>query len=287
MNSANKFIRNVRGPGSASLILLTLCGCGTSGSPAVNPNPNFVVWDGTAYLGKPDLTSLGMIPITSLSTALLWGGDGKDTTDPPNPQTISSLLEQANLSKATAFLDIESWPVVSDDPSVVADSVHKYLVTMQSFEQFAPSAKFGFYAVAPIRDYWDAISGPGSAQYIAWQQRNDDVAPIAMQADILFPSIYTFYPDEAGWKKYAIAQIQEARRIAPGKPVYAFLWNQYEVEGTGSNYLPPDYWRMELETVRQYADGVVIWGGYQQNWDPSAPWWQETESFLKELKNHE
>jgi hypothetical protein len=70
-------------------------------------------------------------------------------------------------------------------------------------------------------------SAPDSPQFKAWQA-NDAVAPIAAQADVLFPSIYTFYPDENGWQTYAIAQIKEARRIGPGKPVYVFLWPQFE-----------------------------------------------------------
>ena len=269
-----------------AMALLLAAGCGsgvTASGLGVTPNPNFVVWDGTTYNGKPDLTSLGMEPVISISQALMWG-DGNDMSNPPNPQKVRSILQQVNSSNGTAFIDIENWPVQGDDPAVIADSIQKYLVTIQSFQQLAPAAKLGYYSVAPIRDYWNAISGPGSSQYVAWQQRNDVVAPIAQQADVLFPSIYTFYTDEAGWEKYAIAQISEARRIAPGKPVYVFLWPRYEINVTAGGYMPADYWRMELETVRKYADGVVIWGGWQENWDDNAPWWLETKAFLNELK---
>jgi hypothetical protein len=41
---------------------------------------------------------------------------------------------------------------------------------------------------------------------------------------------------------------------------------------------------MELETARQSADGIVIWGGFQQTWDNDAPWWLETQKFLKETQ---
>jgi hypothetical protein len=267
------------------MMLLSACGCGSSGPI---PNSNFVVWDGTAYIGKPDLSNLGMVPITSISEYEMWGGDGIDESNPPDPQTISPILQQLNDSNGTAFIDIESWPVYGSDPAVIAESIRKYLGTIKSFQQVAPSAKLGYYGVAPIRDYWNVLSGPGSTSYKAWQKRNDVVAPIAAQADVLFPSIYTFYPDKAGWKKYAIAQIKEARRIAPGKPVFAFLWPRYELNGGPSNYMPADYWRMELETIRQYADGVVIWGGWGpdgwEQWDENAPWWQQTQAFLTELQ---
>ena len=82
---------------------------------------------------------------------------------------------------------------------------------------------------------------------IAWQKENDNVASIAKLADVLFPSIYTFYEDRNGWSKYAIAQIQEARRHADGKPVYVFLWPQYHESNKklANTFLPGDYWRME------------------------------------------
>jgi hypothetical protein len=251
-------------------------GCGTNSySPPLNPN--FVVWDATLYQGKPDLQQFGIRPLTALYSGSLW--TGADRTNPPNPAGVALILGQASNSTGNVFLDIENWPL-DGDPDVVADSIQKFMVTIQAFEQFAPAIKFGYYGVAPIRDYWDVMSGAGSSAYLAWQGRNNAVAPIAQQANVLFPSLYTFYNDEDGWKKYAIAQISEARRIGPGKPIYVFLWPQFE--DSSEEYLPPGFWRMELETTRQYADGVVIWGGYQQVWDDNAPWWQQTQSFLQE-----
>jgi len=148
-----------------------------------------------------------------------------------------------------------------------------------------PSLQVGFYAIAPIRDYWDVMAGPQSAGYLAWQQENDAVAPIAQQADAMFPSLYTFYTDQAGWQKYATANIAEARRIAPGKPVYVFLWPQYDAStgAQGGEYLPDAYWKMELETAKQYADGVVIFGGWTETWDSNASWWLETQQFMTEI----
>ena len=212
-----------------------------------------------------------MHPLTALYSSSLWSGT--DWTNPPNPQNVNGLLQE---SEGTVFLDIENWS--TDAPA----NVQKYLQTILSFEQFAPTLKFGYYGVSPVRDYWDSISAPDSPQFKAWQARNDAVAPIAAQADILFPSIYTFYPDEDGWKTYAIAQIKEARRIGPGKPVYVFLWPQFE--DPTQSYMPSHLWRLELETARQHADGIVIWGGSQQTWDNNAPWWLETQKFLENIK---
>ena len=65
-----------------------------------------------------------------------------------------------------------------------------------------------------------------------------------------------------------------------------FLWPRYEenkpTDVTGQ-YMPADFWRLQLETCRQYADGIVIWGGWQEQWDENAPWWVETKKFLQGL----
>jgi hypothetical protein len=196
----------------------------------------------------------------------------------------AEISHHASQSVGLAVVDIEQWSVVGD-PTTVAESVAKYQQTLQMFQQDAPSLQFGYYAIAPIRNYWDVMAGPQSAGYLAWQQENDAVAPIAQKADALFPSLYTFYTDQAGWKKYAIANIAEARRIAPGKPVYVFLWPQYDAStgAQGGDYLPDAYWQMELETAKQYADGVVIWGGWTETWDNNASWWLVTQQFMTEI----
>ena len=46
---------------------------------------------------------------------------------------------------------------------------------------------------------------------------------------------------------------------------------------------------MELDIARQYADGIVLWGGYDlqndhpRDWDETAPWWQVTKMFMSRV----
>jgi Hyaluronidase len=241
----------------------------------------FVVYDGTLYVQKPNLTPFGVSPIMVIYSASMWNST-EDHLNIPNAKMIQTVALQASRSTGIAVIDIENWPNVGD-PAKVANTVQKYQATIQLFKQSAPSLRIGYYGVVPIFNYGNAIRDSNSPEYRAWQATNDRVAAAAQAADVLFPAIYTYFKDQEGWQKVAIAQIKEARRLAPGKPVYVFLWPQLDEGGKGGDYLPRDYWRMELETARQHADGVVIWGGYKQTWDNNAPWWLETQSFLKEI----
>ena len=216
----------------------------------------------------------------------MWEGNKvPDTTSLPDRSRITAFAQLANQSTGIVVIDIEHWPLVGD-PATVAESVKKYQTVIQWFKTPAPSLRLGLYGVLPIPDYWKSLQEKSLPGYAAWREENDSLAPIAQFVDVLFPSVYTFYEDRNGWQTYAIAEIQEARRHAGGKPVYVFLWPQYHVSNKrlANTFLPSDYWRMELETGRKYADGIVIWCcSNKQAWDDKAPWWIETRSFLKEI----
>jgi hypothetical protein len=272
----------------AALTLLTLAGCSVhrlvTVAPPTAPQAKFLVFDATLYNAKPSLAQFGLTPISVAYESSLWPGKSPNLQNVPDATAVQTATAAAGQASSVAVVDIEQWSVIGD-PSTVAQNISKYQQTLQMFQQDDPSLQFGFYSVAPIRDYWDVMAGSQSTAYLAWQQQNDAVAPIAQQANALFPSLYTFYTDQVGWQKYAIANIAEARRIAPGKPVYVFLWPRYDdgKSAQGGDYLPDAYWRMELETAKQYADGVVIWGGWTETWDDKASWWLQTQQFMTEV----
>ena len=185
-------------------------------------------------------------------------------------------------------IDIEHWPL-RGDKAVVRESTRKYIETLERFRAAAPSWKIGLYSMVPQRAYWQAVAPENSLRYRRWQRDNDAVQPIAEQADIIFPSLYTFYPYQSDWVRYAAANLREARRIAPGKPIYCFLWPQYhDSTWRAYEFLPVGYWKEELRTCRRLADGIVIWGGVGDGgrmngwlpWDGDAQWWQATVDFV-------
>jgi hypothetical protein len=172
--------------------------------------------------------------------------------------------------------------------------LQKYLSVLWWFKDRAPTIPAGYYSFPPISDHTRSIQDPSSSQYLVWQTKNDRIRTLADEVDIFFPSLYTYGTDRDAWVKSAIAIIKEAQRYPGNKPVYVFLWPQYHDSNStiGLQFLPADYWKRQLETAKQYADGIVIWGGWDlannsgpMPWGENAPWWDVTKKFMQELNN--
>lgn len=264
--------------------------CGFAvGTGKRNGSREFLIFDATLYRNKPDLSSLGIKPIRVIDRGI-WPPAG-DTASTPDKDLVKALAQKLPKDGIPVVLDFEQWPL-NGNVEVVSASISKLIAVVAMFKKYAPETPFGFYGVLPIRDYWRAIEGESKPKYLEWQAENDRLAPIEREVDALFPSLYTFYDDQDGWRKYAKAQICEARRISR-KPIFAFLWPEYhdsnsKLKGT---YIDARFWRIQLEAIRNFADGVVIWGGYDlvrngpRDWDENAPWWQQTKRFAIQLKS--
>lgn len=250
---------------------------------------HFRIFDATFFKNKPDLSRFGMEPIAGVYAGTFGAHWHRDTKTLPQKELVEEAARRARREAGIAFLDIEHWPL-KGDAQLVKENVRRYRTVAQWFRDVVPEFPVGYYGVPPIRDYWRAVKSPTSTERRSWMEENDRLVDLAAVVDVFFPSLYTFYDDQTGWRQYAIAQIAEARRYPGGKPVYVFLWPQFHdsnrrLKGT---YLSPDFWKLELETAHDFADGVVIWGGGDtdnrpQNWDEQAPWWQVTKSFLARL----
>ena len=184
------------------------------------------MFDGTLYSNKPGLSVYGIRPIT-LAYEGNFGPDWNKHADRlPDLQAVQAVAREAQQKGHVVVLDIELWPL-NGPPDSVRDSLTKYMTVLEWFREAAPGLSVGYYGAPPVRDYWRAIKDTSSQERQSWMEENDQLRSLAGAVDVLFPSLYTFYPDQAGWKKYAIAQIEEARRYGGGKPVYVFLWPQY------------------------------------------------------------
>lgn len=258
---------------------------------SVCANPNFRIFSSTTYLGQPDMTEYNIKPLEITNN--IW--PEPTTTTPQDEPDEASIRRYARsvVSRGMdmAVLDIENWPMsreglyVEDNPGV-EDTLAKFIKVADWMHSEAPGVKIGFYMYPVVRDFWTPVVGYNDVARVArWHDRNDALQPLADKVDMIIPSLYTFYDmatSADAWKRYAIANIQEAKQY--GKPVYVILWPEYHDSNTtlkGTN-IPGVYWREQLETVYEYADGVIIWGGWKRSWDPNAEWWLSTVEFIRD-----
>ncbi len=206
----------------------------------------------------------------------------KDLTDVSSAMVRSAITPYAR--EPIVVIDIEQWKTKGTD-DVVADSVTRFLSVLRAAQTQLPDTKFGFYSMVPSRDYYRAVGDKGPAAYSAWQSENDRLKNLAVAADALFPSVYTFFREPPSrWATYARANIAEASRLAPGKPIYPFIWNRYHGSNKeeGKEPLEADFFEAQLKTLFETpeANGVVIWLISKEPWDSSANWVAGLQRFL-------
>jgi len=267
-----------------SLFILWLIACDLSAAPT----KDFIIFDSTLYQNKPDLSEYGIKPIDLYYQSRFWK-KGRSLEKLPSTDQIKKIAGKAMEKNTIAVLDIEHWKL-NGSAQEANESIKKYTTVINQFRNYAPGIKLGYYGLPPIREYYRSLKEENTAAYKSWQSQNDRLLPLAKSLDIAFPSLYTFKNKPAVWKRYAIAQLKEARRILPSKPVYAFLWPQFHNSNKQlkNQYIPGDFWKKQLETVRLHADGVVIWGGWRNGgpavWNNQAEWWTKTLEFISEHK---
>jgi hypothetical protein len=71
----------------------------------------------------------------------------------------------------------------------------------------------------------------------------------------------------------------EARRLAPNKPIYPFIWNRYH---KSNDPIEVEFLEAQFESLFQTKDasGVVVWLLYKEGWDDSSNWVVALKRFL-------
>ncbi|MEM8948281.1 MAG: hypothetical protein AAGC99_03015 [Pseudomonadota bacterium] len=250
----------------------------------------FSVFQIMGYRNIPDLGALCVERLKIWYAREFWpdGVPRKDDFDLglPDRDRVERVGMRSPEFGGITVLDIEHWPL--EDRTFADAAVDNYLTVLDWFRKSAPPEQaVGYYSMVPIRDYWRALRGVDHPKYQDWQEENDRLVRMAEAVDILFPSIYTFYEDQEGWLTYAKAQIEESRRIAPDKPIYAFVWPEYHPsnDARAGDPIEPEYWRVQLDFLREHADGVVIWtidDTKAVDFEDIPPWWDATVQFIEE-----
>jgi hypothetical protein len=268
---------------------LVAVACLLVASAAVQATPEkcIRVFDATVYSHKPNLARLGIEPANVFEPDRYWPR-GPAGDDLPDPSAAQEWLHRLRTKHGLLILDVERWWLRGSDADV-REAMRRYLTVFDWIRAAGYTEAMGYYGAIPTYHLEAALQDAASAVRAVWRQENDRIQPLADRVDILFPSLYAADSDIESWEKRAIATLQEARRLAKGKPVYPFLWPQYEgvKNPIGLQYMPGSQWARELEIAGNNSNGLVIWGGIAPpgtedppRWNESAPWWQATLEFL-------
>lgn len=270
----------------------------------------FVVIDSIHYRDKGDMSAYNMKKHNMLYHRNIWTEETlkkeRAPAQPPSDERIASVANNIVAAKSPVIYDIEHWPldirtavqtVAVDDIAAASNktvdaSMNKMIHIITTSRKANPNVKYGYYGCVPLRDYWSPVKNKPEL-IKKWKEANDYLKPLADSVDVICPSLYAFYNDYDAWVKYAKANIEEAKRLANGKPVYAFLWPKYHNSNkeSGKKFIEKEFWKLQLETVYNSGiDGVIIWDSSMVTnnpedkvWDPSREWWKETVSFLKRI----
>jgi hypothetical protein len=242
----------------------------------------FFVFDSLLYEGKPDLSQYGIQLLRGMNPP---HGSSNDADAPLDEMKTRDAMSSLKGYTGIVYLDYEMWPLTDASPELIHESVRKYIRVADIAHDAAPAASFGIYGMIPCREYWGLVNHDPN-KLSKWKECNRQGEAIADHVAVLFPSLYTFYDDQKSWDAYAEGMIEAARHY--NKPVYVFLWPEFHPSNRllkGTN-IPAKFWRHQLELCGRLADGIVIWGGWQEKWDEDAAWWIETKNFMASLGRH-
>lgn len=252
------------------------------GAPAEAADP-FVVRDATRYPTDPNLSPYGLKDIVVAYESSLWPAGASKATPDLNYIRTYYIPKVKSKNPDVLVLDIEVYKFTST--TTAADwnnNINKLKSVIALFRQELPNTKIGYYMLAPERNWLATCGDPKKrvARYTAWHDRNLRMQPLADAVDILFPSLYTFYSDlesQKCWQAYAKANIAEAKMY--GKPVWPFITMKYHQSTT---WIAGAFWKVQLETIFNNANGVVIWSSATAGdaWSWTAPWWVATKNFM-------
>lgn len=251
------------------------------------------IYDGTKYSGKP-WTIRNIFPtVPIVYGSKLWPRN-HSREELPSRKRFESRLRGLRSPAKIAVLDIEAWPVrgYRYRPWIVESSLDKYLTLLDWAGAVRPDLVWGMFGRLPTSDYLASVSDPGSRKFKQWQKENDRMVRLAERVKLAFPSFYTYEKEPSQWLKSVNAKRKELARIYDG-PVYGFIWPQYfdhkpADQSLWLDFITGDFWRLQLETVCNIADGVVIWGGWdfdkrrRAKWNDNAEWWKVTKKFIEE-----
>lgn len=224
-----------------------------------------------------------------LATAWYWfaRSDGQYDRSRISLDSIDYAFTHMDTEPPLFVMNIEQWDLA--EPTEREHGMCNLRVAALRARYHLQHAPIAFYRLLPERNYWAPVKRyrgmrewnpevyrEGVQSTAGWQQRNSaNAADLLGVVNIICPSLYDFYEDSAAqWRHYADANLDEARRIAQGRPVIPFVSPQ--IAGARET-LPLGQISMQLEFCAAHGcDGAVI---YESN--ATGDWREPIVQFMK------
>lgn len=214
-----------------------------------------------------------------------------DGTQLPPSSWYDAAAAGMNPPHGWVLVDHEDWGEATQAARL--ETAANFATMYAELKSRRPDLKFAFYAFGiKHNNTWPAL-GTGSADYQTWQQQSNDYAEMLAVVDALCPALYFWYTAADDGLAFTQARspglfrgyLTDARRLldqygAPNRPIYPYIWWR---KHDASRDLESWIWNDMLEQTLLLADGFVLWGGYQQNWNP---WDQWVRVFTGVLRQH-
>lgn len=184
---------------------------------------------------------------------------------------IEKIMYQANESvkkNIPVCLDVEHWNL--NDKSERSYSTDRYLELLNAYREIdSKNLVSVFHYASMSKEIYDA-------------------------SNVVYPAFYFQTDNMQDWYDKVNYFLRNVKRYGGDKPVYAFIWPQYNTNKSQKNkpYSMIDTltWRKQLEYLYERCDGVVIWSHYRDEdgnrikFDEKDPWFVETLKFIKQKK---
>jgi len=235
-------------------------------APASGTKP-FVVFDNMPKeAGKGDTSAKGLVECVILP--IPWKVKNEEADEAAFKAGVAKAL--ADHPKIGLFvLDIEYVYLSGKDAAEVKKHFQLFIHLAKWVHEAAPGHKVGYY-------------GHGLFPEQPGKEYATETKELIAAVDAFLPSMYNFNDNREAWKNKLKGYVEQAHRIAPGKPVCPYMWPGYHMSTKNAlHLLSGDYWKFQLETARECgADGLIIWGNPKAHWSDKSTWWEETLNFM-------
>jgi hypothetical protein len=244
-----------------------------------------LLFDSTNYLNKNINNSTFFIPLKIIYASALIPGGASALID---TDYLTKFAKNLPASSTPYVLDVEAWkfPIVisNENDTIIRDYVQKYLLILNTLKAARPELKFGYWGIFPVMSMYGSTENLLDIEKERAEHLFQLTRPVVDAGDFVAPCMYTYWDNPKVFTKVYTESFSMSYRY--NKPIVPYIWAEYgEQTPMIGTYIPDDYWKYEVQFVKQHANGIAMWGGTNfsvatndpnrvRTWDDNISWWQ-------------